>query len=62
MADIVRTEATERLEAAALLTAPVHADRVERLRAEAAVLPRFLDGTVTTPALPSPAPAEISEP
>ncbi|MDO0929444.1 hypothetical protein QQY24_30035 [Streptomyces sp. TG1A-8] len=42
--DIVRAEATERLEAAAQLTAPVHADRVARLRAEAAVLLRFLDG------------------
>ncbi|MFG2131919.1 hypothetical protein ACGFNV_29465 [Streptomyces sp. NPDC048751] len=62
VADIVRAEAAERLEAAALLTAPAHADRVERLRAEAAVLLRFLDGTVTTPPSPSPSPAEISEP
>lgn len=44
VADIVRDEATERLEAAAQLTAPAHADRVERLRAEAAVLLRLLDG------------------
>ncbi|MBL1083702.1 hypothetical protein JK359_17295 [Streptomyces actinomycinicus] len=42
--DIVRAEATERLEAAAQLTAPAHAERVARLRAEAAVLLRFLDG------------------
>ncbi|MFS4091561.1 hypothetical protein [Streptomyces sp. AF1A] len=40
---IVRAEATERLEAAAQLTAPAHADRVARLRAEAAVLLRLLD-------------------
>ncbi|WP_373297189.1 hypothetical protein [Streptomyces brasiliensis] len=42
--DIVRAEATERLQAAAQLTAPAHADRVARLQAEAAVLLRFLDG------------------
>ncbi|WP_200304015.1 hypothetical protein [Streptomyces adelaidensis] len=42
--DIVRAEAGERLEAAARLTAPAHADRAARLRAEAAVLLRFLDG------------------
>ncbi|MER6414292.1 hypothetical protein ABT273_24895 [Streptomyces humidus] len=42
-ADIVRAEAAERLEAAAHLTAPAHADRAARLRAEAAVLLRFLD-------------------
>jgi len=42
--DIVRAEATERLETAARLTAPEHADRAVRLRAEAAVLLRFLDG------------------
>lgn len=42
--DIVRAEATERLEAAGQLTAPAHADRAARLRAEAAVLLRFLDG------------------
>jgi uncharacterized protein YqeY len=44
VADIVRAEATERLEAAAQLTAPAHDDRVAQLRAEAAVLLRFLDG------------------
>lgn len=44
MADIVRAEADERLGAAAELTAPAHADRAERLRAEAAVLLGFLDG------------------
>jgi uncharacterized protein YqeY len=43
VADIVRAEATERLEAAASLTAPAHAERAARLRAEAAVLLRFLD-------------------
>lgn len=43
VADIVRAEAAERLEAAAQLTALAHADRVDRLRAEAAVLLRFLD-------------------
>lgn len=42
--DIVRAEVTERLEAAAQLTAPAHADRVARLRAEVTVLLRFLDG------------------
>lgn len=42
--DIVRAEATERLDVAAQLKAPAHADRVARLRAEAAVLHRFLDG------------------
>ncbi|MFI8889910.1 hypothetical protein [Streptomyces paradoxus] len=41
--DVVRAEAAERLEAAAQLTAPAHADRAERLRAEAAVLLHFLD-------------------
>lgn len=41
--DIVRAEAAERLEAAGQLTAPAHADRAARLRAEAAVLLRFLD-------------------
>ncbi|MFJ8311902.1 MULTISPECIES: hypothetical protein [unclassified Streptomyces] len=40
--DIVRAEAAERLEAAAQLTAPVHAGRAARLRAEAAVLLGFL--------------------
>jgi hypothetical protein len=43
VADIVRAEATERLDAAAQLTAPAHADRVAQLRAEAAVLLGFLD-------------------
>ncbi|MFH9671964.1 hypothetical protein ACH4L5_06715 [Streptomyces sp. NPDC017405] len=42
--DLVRTEATERLRAAAQLTAPPHAARAARLRAEATVLLRFLDG------------------
>ncbi|MFF4114979.1 GatB/YqeY domain-containing protein [Streptomyces sp. NPDC001714] len=42
---VVRAEAAERLEAAAQLTAPAYADRAERLRAEAAVLLRFVDGT-----------------
>ncbi|MET9292531.1 hypothetical protein [Streptomyces sp. NPDC003077] len=41
--DVVRAEAAERLEAAAQLTAPAHADRAARLREEAAVLLRFLD-------------------
>jgi uncharacterized protein len=41
--DIVRAEIAERLETAAQLTAPAHADRADRLRAEAAVLERFLD-------------------
>ncbi|MGW0707444.1 hypothetical protein ACWD4G_16035 [Streptomyces sp. NPDC002643] len=45
--DIVRAEATERLEAAARLTAPAHADHVARLHAEAAVLLRFLEGQET---------------
>lgn len=44
VAEIVRAEATERLDAAARLTAPAHAERVARLRQEAAVLLRFLDG------------------
>jgi uncharacterized protein YqeY len=43
MTDLVRAEAAERLEAAAQLTAPAHADRAARLRAEAAVLLRFLE-------------------
>ncbi|QIQ06625.1 hypothetical protein [Streptomyces liangshanensis] len=46
--DIVRAEAAERLEAAAQLTAPAHADRAARLRAEAAVLLGFLDEPATT--------------
>ncbi|MFH8347496.1 hypothetical protein [Streptomyces sp. NPDC018045] len=45
--DIVRAEADERLAVAARLTAPAHADRAARLRAEAAVLLRFLDTGVT---------------
>jgi uncharacterized protein len=44
VADIVRAEALERLEVAAQLTAPAHAGRAARLRAEAAVLLGFLDG------------------
>ncbi|WP_307167842.1 hypothetical protein [Streptomyces rishiriensis] len=40
---VVRAEADERLEVAAQLTAPAHADRAARLRAEAAVLLRFLE-------------------
>lgn len=42
--DVVRAEAAERLEVAAQLTAPAHADRAAQLRAEAAVLHRLLDG------------------
>lgn len=41
--DVVRAEAAERLDVAARLTAPAHADRAARLRAEADVLLRFLD-------------------
>ncbi|WP_329417585.1 hypothetical protein OG802_32525 [Streptomyces sp. NBC_00704] len=41
--DIVRAEIAERLDAAARLTAPAHAERAARLRAEAAVLLRLLD-------------------
>jgi uncharacterized protein len=44
ISDIVRAEAAERLDAADQLAAPAHADRVARLRAEAAVLLGFLDG------------------
>ncbi|MFI9645669.1 hypothetical protein ACIHAA_05140 [Streptomyces sp. NPDC052040] len=40
--DVVRAEVAERLEVAARLTAPAHADRAARLRAEAAVLLGFL--------------------
>lgn len=40
---VVRAEADERLEAAAQLTAPEHAARAARLRAEAAVLLAHLD-------------------
>lgn len=43
MADIVRAEIAERLEAAAKLTAPAHADRAAELQAEVTVLRRFLD-------------------
>ncbi|NDZ78969.1 hypothetical protein G3I19_10615 [Streptomyces sp. SID10853] len=42
--DVVRAEVAERLDAAAQLTAPAHADRAARLRAEAAVLLGFIDG------------------
>ncbi|MER5968988.1 hypothetical protein ABT112_04445 [Streptomyces sp. NPDC002055] len=45
--DVVRAEVTERLDAAAQLTSPAHAERAARLRAEAAVLLRFLDGPGT---------------
>ncbi|WP_329572065.1 hypothetical protein [Kitasatospora sp. NBC_01266] len=41
--DVVRAEVAERLEVAAQLTAPAHADRAARLRTEAAVLLRFLE-------------------
>ncbi|GHF40981.1 hypothetical protein GCM10010359_49500 [Streptomyces morookaense] len=47
VAEIVRAEAEERLDAAAELTAAVHADRATELRAEAAVLFRFLDSAGT---------------
>ncbi|MFF7179398.1 hypothetical protein [Streptomyces sp. NPDC008121] len=47
--DVVRAEAAERLDAAEQLTAPAHADRAARLRAEAEVLLRFLDGPHHTP-------------
>ncbi|MFD7933958.1 hypothetical protein ACFV4T_05375 [Streptomyces sp. NPDC059755] len=40
---VVRAEADERLAAAAQLTAPAHAARAALLRAEAAVLLRFLE-------------------
>ncbi|QGV82473.1 hypothetical protein [Streptomyces ficellus] len=45
--DLVRAEAAERLDVAARLTAPApaHAERAARLRAEAAVLLRFLETT-----------------
>ncbi|UXX97500.1 hypothetical protein N7U49_03005 [Streptomyces sp. AD2-2] len=45
--EMVRAEAAERLDAAARLTAPAHAHRAARLRAEADVLLRFLDGPDT---------------
>ncbi|RKN37003.1 hypothetical protein [Streptomyces hoynatensis] len=44
VAEIVRAEAGERLTAAARLTAPAHAGHAARLRAEAEVLLRLLDG------------------
>ncbi|MFE9453898.1 hypothetical protein [Streptomyces sp. NPDC006739] len=47
VAEVVRAEADERLEVAAGLTAPAHADRAARLRAEAAVLLRLLDSPGT---------------
>lgn len=40
---LVRAEADERLDTAAQLTAPEHADRAARLRTEAGVLLGFLD-------------------
>ncbi|MET7641002.1 hypothetical protein [Streptomyces sp. NPDC005438] len=43
VAEVVRAEAVERLEAAEGLTAPAQADHVTRLRAEAAVLFRLLE-------------------
>lgn len=43
--EVVKAEAAERLEVAAQLTAPAHGQRAARLRAEAAVLLRFLDGS-----------------
>ena len=42
--EVVRAEVAERLEAAEQLTAAAYAERAARLRAEAAVLLRFLDG------------------
>lgn len=45
VAAIVRAEAAERLEAATQLTALAQAKRAGRLRAEAGVLLRLLDGT-----------------
>ncbi|RBM24384.1 hypothetical protein [Streptomyces sp. PT12] len=59
VADIVRAEAAERLDAAAELTGHAeHAARAARLRAEAAVLLGLLDGAgpepVTRPGPPSP--------
>jgi uncharacterized protein YqeY len=41
--EVVRAEVTERLDAAAQLPEVTHAERAEQLRAEAAVLLRFLD-------------------
>ncbi|MFI9235414.1 hypothetical protein [Streptomyces sp. NPDC053079] len=48
--EVVRAEAVERLEVAAQLTSPAHADRAAQLRAEAAVLLRFLDSPGPGPA------------
>lgn len=45
--DIVRAEAAERMDTATQLTAPAHADRAARLRAEATVLFRLLDDHAT---------------
>lgn len=45
--EIVRAEAAERLDAAAQLSAPAHADRAARLRTEAALLHRFLEDSRT---------------
>ncbi|MEV6672224.1 hypothetical protein [Streptomyces sp. NPDC051162] len=44
--NIVRAEAKERLDAAAELTSLAHTDRATELRAEAAVLFRFLDDAI----------------
>ncbi|WP_190130344.1 hypothetical protein [Streptomyces mashuensis] len=44
VAVVVRAEAEERLVAAEQLAAPAHAERAARLRAEADVLLRLLDG------------------
>jgi hypothetical protein len=41
--EVVRAEVAERLDAAAQLPATTQAERAEQLRAEAAVLLRFLD-------------------
>ncbi|MEU0071497.1 hypothetical protein ABZ027_18405 [Streptomyces sp. NPDC006332] len=45
--EVVCAEAAERLETAARMTAPAQADRAARLRAEAAVLFRLLEGRGT---------------
>ncbi|MEU7484689.1 hypothetical protein [Streptomyces sp. NPDC042319] len=47
VADVVHAEAAERLDTAAQLTAPAHADRAAQLRAEAAVLLGFLNSPGT---------------
>ncbi|MFE4016308.1 hypothetical protein ACFXPZ_02510 [Streptomyces sp. NPDC059101] len=44
---MVLAETAERLQAAAQLSAPAHAERATRLRAEAAVRRRFLDDSGT---------------